>query len=159
MKNKFTHIGDKNQPKMVNVGDKKITKRKATAKATMFLGAEIISLFNNDELVTKKGPVFQTAIIAGIQAVKKTSELIPMCHPLLINGVDIDIEIIDKEHIEIVCTVFIEGKTGVEMEALTGANVAALTVYDMCKAISQKMVIKEVKLMEKSGGKSDIKNG
>jgi len=125
----------------------------------MFLGAEIISLFNNDELVTKKGPVFQTAIIAGIQAVKKTSELIPMCHPLLINGVDIDIEIIDKEHIEIVCTVFIEGKTGVEMEALTGANVVALTVYDMCKAISQKMVIKEVKLMEKSGGKSDIKNG
>jgi len=159
MKNKFTHIGDKNQPKMVNVGDKKITKRKATAKATMFLGAEIISLFNNDELVTKKGPVFQTAIIAGIQAVKKTSELIPMCHPLLINGVDIDIEITDKEHIEIVCTVSIEGKTGVEMEALTGANVVALTVYDMCKAISQKMVIKEVKLMEKSGGKSDIKNG
>ena len=144
---------------MVNVGDKKITKRKATAKATMFLGAEIISHFNNDELLTKKGPVFQTAIIAGIQAVKKTSELIPMCHPLLINGVEIDIEIIDKEHIEIVCTVSIEGKTGVEMEALTGANVAALTVYDMCKAISQKMVIKEVKLMEKSGGKSDIKNG
>ena len=159
MKNKFTHIGDKSQPKMVNVGDKKITKRKATAKATMFLGAEIISHFNNDELLTKKGPVFQTAIIAGIQAVKKTSELIPMCHPLLINGVDIDIEIIDKERIEIVCTVSIEGKTGVEMEALTGANVAALTVYDMCKAISQKMVIKEVKLMEKSGGKSDIKNG
>ena len=159
MKNKFTHIGDKSQPKMVNVGDKKITKRKATAKATMFLGAEIISHFNNDELLTKKGPVFQTAIIAGIQAVKKTSELIPMCHPLLINGVEIDIEIIDKEHIEIVCTVSIEGKTGVEMEALTGANVAALTVYDMCKAISQKMVIKEVKLMEKSGGKSDIKNG
>ena len=144
---------------MVNVGDKKITKRKATAKATMFLGSEIISHFNNDELLTKKGPVFQTAIIAGIQAVKKTSELIPMCHPLLINGVDIDIEITDKEHIEIVCTVSIEGKTGVEMEALTGANVAALTVYDMCKAISQKMVIKEVKLIKKSGGKSDIKNG
>lgn len=144
---------------MVNVGDKKITKRKATAKATMFLGEEIISHFNNDELITKKGPVFQTAIIAGIQAVKKTSELIPMCHPLLINGVDIDIEITDKEHIEILCTVAIEGKTGVEMEALTGANLAALTVYDMCKAISQKMVIKEVKLVEKSGGKSDIKNG
>ena len=159
MKNKFTHIGDKNQPKMVNVGDKKITKRKATAKATKFLGAEIISHFKNDELVTKKGPVFQTAIIAGIQAVKKTSELIPMCHPLLINGVDIDIEIFDTEHIEILCTVAIEGKTGVEMEALTGVNIAALTVYDMCKAISQKMIIKEVKLVEKSGGKSDIKNG
>ncbi len=143
---------------MVNVGDKKITKRKATAVATMFLGTEIISHFNNEELTTKKGPVFQTAIIAGIQAVKKTSELIPMCHPLLINGVDIDIKIINKEEIEILCSVEIEGKTGVEMEALTGANITALTVYDMCKSISQKMVIKEVKLIEKSGGKSDIKN-
>jgi len=158
MEENFSHINKKNQPKMVDVGDKKITKRKATAKATMYLGAEIISHFNNDELITKKGPVFQTAIIAGIQAVKKTSELIPMCHPLLINGVDIDIEIIDSEHIEINCTVSIEGKTGVEMEALTGANIAALTVYDMCKAISQKMIIKEVKLIKKSGGKSDIKN-
>jgi len=159
MENKFSHLNKKDHPKMVNVGDKKITKRKAIAKATMFLGTEIISHFENKELTTKKGPVFQTAIIAGIQAVKKTSELIPMCHPLLINGVDIDIEIIDKENIEIFCTVAIEGKTGVEMEALTGANIAALTVYDMCKSISQKMVIKEVKLVEKSGGKSDIKNG
>ena len=158
MKKEFSHIGNKNQPKMVNVGDKKITKRKATAIAKMFLGKEIISHFKNDELTTKKGPVFQTAIIAGIQAVKKTAELIPMCHPLLINGVDIAIDIIDNEHIEIECSVFIEGKTGVEMEALTGANIAALTVYDMCKAISQKMIIKEVKLVEKSGGKSDIKN-
>jgi cyclic pyranopterin phosphate synthase len=155
----FSHIGKKNQPKMVNVGDKKITKRQATAKATMFLGNEIITHFNDKELITKKGPVFQTAIIAGVQAVKKTSELIPMCHPLLINGVDIDIEITDKEHIEILCTVAIEGKTGVEMEALTGVNIAALTVYDMCKAISHKMIIKEVKLIQKSGGKSDIKNG
>lgn len=153
----FSHINKKNQPKMVNVGDKKITKRKATAKTLMFLGAEIISHFENDELITKKGPVFQTAIIAGIQAVKKTSELIPMCHPLMINGVDIDIKIISKEDIEIICSVEIEGKTGVEMEALTGASVTALTVYDMCKAISQKMVIKETKLVEKTGGKSDIK--
>ena len=159
MENEFTHIGKKNTPKMVNVGDKKITKRKATAKATMFLGTEIISHFKNDELTTKKGPVFQTAIVAGVQAVKKTSDLIPMCHPLLINGVDIDIDIVDTENIEILCTVSIEGKTGVEMEALTGATITALTVYDMCKSISQKMVIKEVKLVEKSGGKSDIKNG
>ncbi len=155
----FSHINKKNQPKMVNVGDKKITKRKAIASAKMFLGTEIISHFENDELTTKKGPVFQTAIIAGIQAVKKTSELIPMCHPLLINGVDIDIKIIDSENIEILCSVEIEGKTGVEMEALTGANITALTVYDMCKSISQKMVIREVKLVEKTGGKSDIKNG
>lgn len=155
----FSHLNSKNNPKMVNVSDKKITKRTAIAKATMFLGKEIISHFTNDELITKKGPVFQTAIIAGIQAVKKTSELIPMCHPLLINGVDIDIEIVDSEHIEVFCEVTITGKTGVEMEALTGANIACLTVYDMCKAISQKMVIKEVKLLEKTGGKSDIKNG
>lgn len=159
MEKEFTHIGKKNQPKMVNVGDKKITKRQATAKANMLLGEEVIAHFNNKELITKKGPVFQTAIIAGIQAVKKTSDLIPMCHPLLINGVDINIEIKDAEHIEILCTVAIEGKTGVEMEALTGATITALTIYDMCKAISQKMVIKEVKLIEKSGGKSDIKNG
>lgn len=155
----FTHINEQNQPKMVNISDKKITKRIAIAKATMFLGTEIISHFNNEELITKKGPVFQTAIIAGIQAVKKTSDIIPMCHPLLINGVDIDINIIDNENIEVFCKVTIEGKTGVEMEALTGASATCLTVYDMCKAISQKMVIKEVKLIEKTGGKSDIKNG
>ncbi|KOY51468.1 Molybdenum cofactor biosynthesis protein C [Polaribacter dokdonensis DSW-5] len=143
---------------MVNVSDKKITKRTAIAKATMFLGKEVIAHFTNDELITKKGPVFQTAIIAGIQGVKKTSDLIPMCHPLLINGVDIDIHTTDEEHLEVLCKVMITGKTGVEMEALTGANITCLTIYDMCKSISQKMVIKEVKLMEKTGGKSDIKN-
>ena len=155
----FSHLNKNNNPKMVNVSDKKITKRTAIAKATMFLGKEIITYFNNDELITKKGPVFQTAIIAGIQGVKKTSEIIPMCHPLLINGVDINIHIINSEHIEVLCEVIIEGKTGVEMEALTGANIACLTIYDMCKSISQDIIIKEVKLLEKTGGKSDIKNG
>lgn len=154
----FNHLNQKNNPTMVNVSDKKITKRTAIAKATMFLGTEVISHFTNDELITKKGPVFQTAIIAGIQAVKKTAELIPMCHPLLINGVDIDINIVDDEHIEVFCKVIIEGKTGVEMEALTGANITCLTIYDMCKSISQEMIIKEVKLLEKTGGKSDIRN-
>jgi cyclic pyranopterin phosphate synthase len=153
----FSHIGDKNQPKMVNVGDKEVTKRKAMARAEMYLGTEIIGLFSNNEIVTKKGPVFQTAIIAGIQAVKKTPDLIPMCHPLQINAVDIDIKIIDKEYIEIFCSVEIDGKTGVEMEALTGVSVASLTIYDMCKSISQNMVIKEIKLLEKTGGKSDYK--
>ena len=143
---------------MVNVSDKKITKRIAIAKATMFLGKEVVANFTNDELMTKKGPVFQTEIIAGIQGVKKTSDLIPMCHPLLINGVDISINIIDIENIEVFCKVTITGKTGVEMEALTGANITCLTIYDMCKSISQEMVIKEVKLLEKTGGKSDIKN-
>ena len=155
----FSHLNENNNPKMVNVSDKKITKRTAIAKATMFLGKEIITHFNNDELITKKGPVFQTAIIAGIQGVKKTSEIIPMCHPLLINGVDINIHIINSEHIEVLCEVIIEGKTGVEMEALTGVNIACLTIYDMCKSISQDIIIKEVKLLEKTGGKSDIKNG
>ena len=154
----FSHIDKDNQPKMVNVGVKNITKRAATAEAFMFLGEEIINHFKNDELTTKKGPVFQTAIIAGIQAVKKTSDLIPMCHPLIIDGIDIKIKVIDNDHINIRCTVNIEGKTGVEMEALTGASTAALTVYDMCKALSQKMVIKEVKLLKKTGGKSDIIN-
>jgi len=144
---------------MVDVSVKEITKRTAIAKAMMFLGKDVVSHFEKDELNTKKGPVFQTAIIAGIQAVKKTSEIIPMCHPLLINGVDIDINIVDEENVEVFCKVTIEGKTGVEMEALTGASATCLTIYDMCKSISQKMVIKEIKLLEKTGGKSDIKNG
>lgn len=154
----FSHINKKNQPKMVDVSEKNVTKRKATAKGLMFLGSEVVSRFKDDELTTKKGPVFQTAIIAGIQAVKKTSELIPMCHPLLINGVDVAVNLVDNEHVEVLCSVTIEGKTGVEMEALTGASVTCLTIYDMCKSISQKMKIKELRLLEKTGGKSDIKN-
>lgn len=153
---KFSHIDKDNKPKMVNVGGKKITKGMASAQALMYLGTDIISLLTGDEIQTKKGPVFQTAVIAGIQAVKKTADLIPMCHPLPLDGIKIDIEIINKEELKILCTVEMEGKTGVEMEALTGASVSALTVYDMCKAISQKMIIKEVKLLEKRGGKSDI---
>ena len=155
----FSHLNENNNPKMVNVSDKKITKRTAIAKATMFLGKEIIAHFNNEELITKKGPVFQTAIISGIQGVKKTSEIIPMCHPLLINGVDININVINSEHIEVLCEVNIEGKTGVEMEALTGVSATCLTIYDMCKSICQDIIIKEVKLLKKTGGKSDIKNG
>lgn len=142
---------------MVNVIDKKITKRRALAQAEMFLGREVVKLLDGSEIHTKKGPVFQTAIIAGVQAVKKTSELIPMCHPLPLDGIDIDIKIMNEEYINILCSVEMEGKTGVEMEALTGASVAALTVYDMCKAISQDMIIKEICVIEKTGGKSDIK--
>lgn len=143
---------------MVNVIDKKITKRTAVARANMFLGKEIVELLNGSDIQTKKGPVFQTAIIAGVQAVKKTSDLIPMCHPLPLDGIDIDIQFLNKEAIQILCTVEMEGKTGVEMEALTGASMAALTVYDMCKAISQKMIIQDVMVIKKTGGKSDILN-
>ncbi len=155
----FSHITDKNQPKMVDVGDKVITRRSALAIAKIFVGKELISNLTNDELHTKKGPVFQTAIVAGIQAVKKTSELIPMCHPLLIDAAEITIKETEGYCLEIRCRVGISGKTGVEMEALTGASVTALTIYDMCKSISKDMQIKEVKLLEKTGGKSDIKNG
>lgn len=155
---KFSHIDEKNKPKMVNVIDKKITKRRAVAQARMFLGEDIVALLEGDEINTKKGPVFQTAVIAGIQGVKRTSELIPMCHPLPLDGIEITIEILDQAHLNILCSVEMEGKTGVEMEALSGVSIAALTVYDMCKAISQKMIIKEVRLIEKTGGKSDFKN-
>ena len=154
----FTHIDKNGNPKMVDVSAKKTTKRTAIAKASMFLGEDIISNFSENELYTKKGPVFQTAIIAGIQAVKKTSSLIPMCHPLLINGVNVQIEVVDSENINVFCKVTIEGKTGVDMEALTGVNIACLTIYDMCKSRSQKMIIKEIKLVEKTGGKSDFKS-
>lgn len=155
----FSHITDKNQPKMVDISHKNSTKRSALASAKIFVGEEVISQLTNDELHTKKGPVFQTAIIAGIQAVKKTSELIPMCHPLSIEGVEITIKEIEDACLEIRCRVGISGKTGVEMEALTGASVAALTIYDMCKSITKNMQIKEVQLIEKIGGKSDRNNG
>jgi cyclic pyranopterin phosphate synthase len=122
----------------------------------MFLGKEIMDQFSQGEIRTKKGAVFHTAVIAGIQGAKKTSDLIPLCHPLALNSVDIDIEEKDEKSILIRCSVETEGKTGVEMEALTGASVAALTIYDMCKAISQKMIIREVKLIMKTGGKTDL---
>lgn len=141
---------------MVSVGDKKISKRRAVARARMYLGEEIVKLLDQKELHTKKGPVFQTAIIAGIQAVKKTADLIPMCHPLPLEGIDIGISFTNDTDVEIICTVSMEGKTGVEMEALTGASISALTIYDMCKAISQEMVIRDIRLLEKKGGKSDI---
>ena len=143
---------------MVNVIDKKITKRRALAQADMFLGKEIIALLDNDDIKTKKGPVFQTAIVAGIQGVKRTADMIPMCHPLPLDGISLDIDILNQTHIRIKCSVEMEGKTGVEMEALSGVSIAALTIYDMCKAISQKMVIQEIKVLEKTGGKSDIKS-
>jgi cyclic pyranopterin phosphate synthase len=153
---KFTHINKKGLPGMVNVGDKMVTKRRAEARTKMFLGKEIIAQFEGKDIDTKKGPVFQTAIIAGTMAVKQTSNLIPLCHPLQISGVDISINILDEENIEILCAVEISGKTGVEMEALTGASLTALTIYDMCKAFGQHMIIKDTRLIEKTGGKSDL---
>lgn len=153
----FTHLDKNDLPSMVSVGEKETTKREATAVGKITLTQKIVDLFNDGELSTKKGPVLQTAIIAGTMAVKKTSELIPFCHPLMIEKCKFQMELSDLD-LNISCTVGISGKTGVEMEALTGVSTAALTVYDMCKALSHEMVIGEIKLQRKSGGKSDFKD-
>lgn len=155
MSKNFTHLNAKGVPTMVDVSDKSITKRTAIAQSIVQLPDEIINLLVGDEISTKKGPVFQTAILAGVMAIKKTSELIPLCHPLPITKSDIDIAIDDNRQVVINCEVKVEGKTGVEMEALTGASVAALTIYDMCKGFSQNIVIKSTRLIKKTGGKSD----
>ena len=157
----LTHIDPQGNPTMVDVGDKAITTRLARAQSKVVLGKEILKALelqeNGGEIYTKKGPVFQTAIIAGTMAVKKTSELIPFCHPLPIEHCKINICFNEAKEVVIECTVRVTDKTGVEMEALTGATVAALTIYDMCKALSQNIVIKETQLMEKTGGKTNFK--
>lgn len=142
---------------MVDVSSKVVTRRAATAQAIVALGEEIMQQLHNNDIQTKKGSVFQTAIIAGTMAVKKTPELIPLCHPLLIEDCKLNIAVNEQNEVVVQCTVAVTSKTGVEMEALTGASVAALTIYDMCKALSHDIVIKEVKLLEKTGGKSDYK--
>ena len=138
---------------MVDVGSKSISRRTATARSIVVLNDEILSHFEGDDIKTKKGPVFQTAIIAGVMAAKQTSNLIPLCHPLPLDNCKIKIELNDQREVVIECTASVSAKTGVEMEALTGASVAALTIYDMCKAFSHHIVIKETRLLEKTGGK------
>lgn len=157
MTEKFTHLDSAGNPSMVDVSPKQVTKRIARARSIVVLDDKILELLEKDEIHTKKGPVFQTAIIAGIMGAKKTSELIPLCHPLGLDNCKIDISFNAQKEVVIDCTATITAKTGVEMEALTGATVAALTIYDMCKAFSHDIVIKETKLMEKSGGKRDFK--
>lgn len=142
---------------MVDVGEKAVTKRLATARSIILLDEEILKNLEGDEIQTKKGPVFQTAIIAGVMAAKRTGELIPLCHPLGLENCQIDISINEHKEVVVICTASLSGKTGIEMEALTGASVAALTIYDMCKAFSHNIVIKETRLIAKSGGKSDFK--
>lgn len=157
MSKKFTHLDASGNPSMVDVGEKKITKRIAKARTILVVDDEILAQFTGKDIETKKGPVFQTAIIAGVMGAKKTSELIPLCHPLGLDNCQVTIHINENNEIVIDCTASLSGKTGVEMEALTGATVAALTIYDMCKAFSHNIIIKETKLMAKSGGKSDFK--
>lgn len=155
MEKKFSHFSPSGEPQMVDVGEKKVTKRIAIAESRVVLDEAILDRLENDEIHTKKGPVFQTAIIAGIMAAKKTSELIPLCHPLGLDKCDVEIEIDEDRSVRIRCTAAVEGKTGIEMEALTGASIAALTIYDMCKGFSHNIRIVETKLLEKRGGKSD----
>jgi cyclic pyranopterin phosphate synthase len=157
MKKKFSHLTKNGEPTMVDVSDKGVSHRIAIARSMVILTPEILEQFQKDEIHTKKGPVFQTAILAGIMASKKTSELIPLCHPLGLDSCTVTIELNDSQEVEIICTVKTSGKTGVEMEALTGASVAALTIYDMCKGFSHHILIKETRLLEKTGGKNDFK--
>ena len=154
----FSHLDAKNQPAMVNVGEKPVTRRTAHAVAIVTLPEDLAGLLKDGEIATKKGPIFQTAILAGIMGAKRTSDLIPLCHPLPLDDCKIEIlSDIANRQVEVHCRVQTHGKTGVEMEALTGATVAALTLYDMGKAISHGIEIKVVRLLEKTGGKSDYR--
>ncbi|MFN8429562.1 MAG: cyclic pyranopterin monophosphate synthase MoaC [Spirosomataceae bacterium] len=152
----FTHLDDSGNPSMVDVGSKAVTHRVAQARSVVELSDEIMAHFQNDDIKTKKGPVFQTAIVAGIMAAKKTGELIPLCHPIGMDNCQISIKVSGKNTVEILCEASVHGKTGIEMEALTGASIAALTIYDMCKALSHDIVIKETRLIKKIGGKMDF---
>jgi len=154
---KFTHLDAKGNPSMVDVGEKKITRRVAKARSVVVLDELTLAQLQDGDIQTKKGSVFQTAIIAGVMGAKKTSELIPLCHPLGLDNCQIEIGINEKREVEIICTASLTAKTGVEMEALTGASVAALTIYDMCKAFSHNIIITETRLIEKTGGKRDFK--
>ena len=152
---KLSHIDAQNRPTMVDVSEKTASDREAHARACVRLPEEVATLISGDDIQTRKGPVFATAIIAGVMAAKKTHELIPFCHPLGLDNCKVTIEM-DGGDVVIDCRCKVHHKTGVEMEALTGASVAALTVYDMLKAVSHDIVIIETKLMAKSGGKRDF---
>ncbi|QIX61325.1 cyclic pyranopterin monophosphate synthase MoaC [Hymenobacter sp. BT18] len=153
---KLTHLNAAGQPAMVDVGDKQPSRRVARARSRVVLGAAIVALVREGDLPTRKGPVFQTAILAGVMGAKRTAELIPLCHPLGLDNCQVTIEVDGPDAVRIECTATVTGKTGVEMEALTGASVAALTIYDMCKALSHDIVIQETRLISKTGGKQDF---
>ncbi|MGB0370366.1 MAG: cyclic pyranopterin monophosphate synthase MoaC [Opitutales bacterium] len=157
----LSHIDDAtNQPTMVDVSNKAPTQRMAKARGYVYLPTEVFARLENGDIATKKGPVFHTAIIAGTQAAKRTSDWIPFCHPLILESIKVFITPEPEEsRVKIESVVKLSGKTGVEMEALTAVSAAALTLYDMCKALSQDMRISDIELVEKTGGKSDISKG
>lgn len=153
---KLSHINADGQAEMVNVGQKHATLRTARARAVVSLPDEVFSaLAGEGRLSSPKGDVFQVAILAGIMAAKKTGDLIPLCHPLGLDHCHVDIQLVGND-VLIDCSASLTSRTGVEMEAMVGASIAALTIYDMCKAVSHDIVVKEIRLMEKTGGKRDF---
>ena len=149
----FTHFDASGRARMVDVGEKESTVREARARGTVFMAPETLRLIRSGGI--KKGDVLAVAQVAGVMGAKRTPDLIPMCHPLLITGVDLDFRFDEQRSaVEIEARVRCVGKTGVEMEALTAVSVAALTIYDMCKAIDRGMGLGEIRLVEKTGGKS-----
>ncbi len=149
----LTHLDEKNRPKMVDVSNKNNTTRIAVASGKISMSQDAFDAIVSNN--TKKGPVLQTAVIASIMAVKKTSELIPMCHPLLLSGINCDVEELPRlPGFKLIVTAKLNGQTGVEMEALTGTSVGLLTIYDMVKAIDKSMIISDIQLESKEGGKS-----
>lgn len=141
---------------MVDVSTKEVTQRTAVAEATVLFPQDVYEQLAGQSFLTKKGAVFQTAIIAGVMAAKRTSDIIPLCHPLALSTCKIEITPAENYSIKVTCLVRCEGKTGVEMEALTGASAAALCIYDMCKALTHNIIISNIQLLEKTGGKSDV---
>ena len=147
----FTHFNDQGRARMVTVGEKPVSNRTAVAAGSVLVNKETFRLIQTGGM--KKGDVLVTAQIAGIMGAKRTSEVIPMCHPVPVNGIDLTLTLNEEKcAVEITASVSCDGKTGVEMEALTAVSIAALTVYDMCKAVQRDMVITEIRLLSKSGG-------
>jgi len=151
----FTHLDKDQRPTMVDVSEKTATERIAIAEGFVYLGPDIMRAFAEANWSSKKGPILDTAIIAGTMAAKKTSELIPFCHPLNLKSIKIEITPADESRLRIEARVKVLDQTGVEMEALTAVSGAALTIYDMCKAASKEIVIESTRLIKKTGGKSD----
>jgi len=152
---KLSHIDKANQPTMVDVSHKAETDREAHARTIVEFPQEVAQRFSDGDIQSAKGPVFATAIVAGVMAAKRTHELIPFCHPLGLDSCKITIALDQQDRAVIDCCCKVHHRTGIEMEALTGASVAALTVYDMCKALSHEIVIRETRLISKTGGKED----
>jgi cyclic pyranopterin phosphate synthase len=158
----LSHVDAGNRPQMVDVGGKSVTRRAAHALAVVMLPPELARRLEGGEIGTPKGPIFQAAVLAGIMGAKRTAELIPLCHPLPLDDCRVEINARPvapdgSVEVEIHCRASAEARTGVEMEALTGASIAALTLYDMGKAATHGIVIREIRLLEKTGGKKDYR--